>query len=303
MAYALLQKMYLNAAYYIGTDKYAASVEYGDKILNESKLQLVANYKDLFSPTNGPNTETIFAAIFDVNYAQGNHLTRFSLHGQLRNKYELPYSPSNAMCTVPEFLNLFNLPNDIRNTTWLSGKQVDANGSPIMNGSAQLDLTPEIVLTDAAQMNVGAEVGGVSRGARSIKFYPDKNSVDRYQGNDIPIFRLADVYLMKAEAILRGAAATTVKGELQTPDVLVQKIRMRAGVTTPVAGITLDQLLDERGRELAWEGWRRNDLIRFGKYEGKWGFKAGGESVDYRLFPIPATERVLNTNLEQNHGY
>ena len=304
MAYALLQKLYLNAEYYTGANKYAVSVEYADKLLNESSLTLVANYKDLFSPTNGANTETIMVAVFDPIQAKGNHLTRFSLHGSLRNKYGLPYSPSNAMCTIPEFYNSFNLTNDVRNTTWLAGLQYENDGKPVMNGSAQLNLTPEIVLATEADMNVGAESGGISRGARSIKFFPDPNSSsDRYQGNDIPILRLADVYLMKAEAILRGVAPTTVKGELQTADVLVQKIRSRAGVTTPVSGITLDQLLAERGRELAWELWRRNDLIRFGKYEGKWGFKAGGESADRRIFPIPATERVLNPNLNQNQGY
>lgn len=304
MAYALLQKLYLNAEYYTGANMYNQSVEYADKLMSESSLQLAANYKDLFSPTNGPNSETIFAAVFDAQMAKGNHLTRYTLHGSLRNKYNLPYSPSNAMCTVPEFFNLFTLPNDVRNTTWLSGKQVDNNGNPVMNGSAQLDLTPEIVLTDPGMMNVGPEVNGVSRGARSVKFFPDPNSSsDRYQSNDIPVLRLADVYLMKAEAILRGAAPTTVKGELQTAQLLVQKVRNRAGVTGTVASVTLDELLDERGRELAWECWRRNDLIRFGKYEGKWGFKTGGESADRRLFPIPTTERVLNPNLTQNKGY
>ncbi|MET0571232.1 MAG: RagB/SusD family nutrient uptake outer membrane protein, partial [Pedobacter agri] len=59
----------------------------------------------------------------------------------------------------------------------------------------------------------------------------------------------------------------------------------------------------ERGRELAWEGWRRNDLIRFGKYQGKWGFKAGNEGAYRDIFPIPATELVLNKNLKQNTGY
>jgi hypothetical protein len=191
MAYALLQKLYLNAQYYIGTNKFTESVVYADKLLNESKLQLLNNYNDLFSPTNGPNAETIFAAIFDAQLAKGNHLTRYTLHGSLRTKYGLPYSPSNAMCTVPEFYNLFSLPNDVRNATWLAGKQVDNSGAPVMNGSAQLDLTPEIVLVDADRMNVGPESNGISRGARSIKFFPDKNSsTDRYQSNDIPILRL-----------------------------------------------------------------------------------------------------------------
>ena len=299
MAYALLQKLYLNAEYYTGTAMYAQSLEYGNKIMTESKMTLVANYNDLFAANNGPNSETIFSAVYDANYSPGNSVTRFTLHSTLRAKYNLPFSPSNAMCTIAEFYNTFNLPQDKRNALWLAGIQYGADGKEIKNGTGPLNFTPEIILTDEATMDVGPEIGGISRGVRSIKFFPDPNTnpSTRAQNNDMPIFRLADVHLMKAEALLRtgGDAGTALK--------LVNDIRARSGVTVPLTSLTLDDILLERGRELAWEGWRRNDLIRFGKYEGKWGFKAGNESVNFRIFPIPATELVLNSKLVQNPGY
>ncbi|WP_316795605.1 RagB/SusD family nutrient uptake outer membrane protein [Pedobacter agri] len=299
MAYALLQKLYVNAQQYIGKPMYAESIIYGDKIINSTSMALVSDYNTLFSPTNGANTETIFAAIYDANYSAGNAITRYTLHSTLRAKYNLPFSPSNAQCTLKEFYDTFNLPGDIRNANWLAGKQFLADGTtPIMNGSAQLNFTPEIILTNDQTMDVGAEVGGISRGVRSIKFYPDPNtnSSTRFQNNDMPIFRLADVYLLKAEALLRtnGSTAEAVK--------LVNRVRVRAKAAE-VTTITLDGILEERGRELAWEGWRRNDLIRFGKYQGKWGFKAGNEGAYRDIFPIPATELVLNKNLKQNTGY
>ncbi|BAV07828.1 Starch-binding associating with outer membrane [Filimonas lacunae] len=296
-AYALLQKIYLNAEYYTGTARYTDAITYGNKIVNESGLSLAGSYMSLFSPTNTANSETILAAVFDANRGQGNMLTRYTLHGKLQAKYGLNFAPSNAMCTTPEFLDLFNLSGDARDTTWVSGLQYDFAGKAIMaDNTNQLKLTREIVLTDASSMNVGPEINGVSCGARSVKFYPDPNAVNRNQNNDIPILRLADVYLMQAEAILRsnGDAATAVS--------FFNKVRARAKAPQ-VNSITLNDILDERGRELAWECWRRNDLIRFGKWEGAWGFKTGNESINLRIFPIPATEMVLNPNLVQNPGY
>ncbi len=299
MAYAMLQKLYLNAQYYIGTQRYAESISYGDKIMNESRLALVSDYNSLFAANNGPNSETIFAAVYDANYSPGNAVTRYTLHSTLRAKYNLPFSPSNAMCTIQEFFSTFNLTGDVRNNTWLSGPQFLADGvTRIMNGSSQLNFTPEIVIVDEPTMDVGPEVNGISRGVRSIKYFPDPNtnSSTRFQNNDMPVFRLADVQLMKAEALLRSG------GDINTAITLVNNIRSRA--KAPLLNtLSLDDILKERGREFAWEAWRRNDLIRFGRYEGKWAFKPGNEGEHLRIFPIPATELVLNSNLKQNPGY
>jgi hypothetical protein len=122
----------------------------------------------------------------------------------------------------------------------------------------------------------------------------------------MPVLRLADVMLMKAEAILRGAAATTVNSELQTPLVLVNKIRTRAGASL-ASSVDLSTLLDERAREFSWEAWRRNDLIRFGQFETEYPLPNDvlfmNKDVTRRIYPIPANELKLNTNLKQNPGY
>lgn len=323
LAYVLLQKLYLNAEYYTGTPKYTESVAYADLLLTESNFALVGDFASLFMPDNGPNSETIFAVPYDANVAPGNQFSRFGLHTGLQDKYDLPFRPSIALSTIADFYALFNLDGDKRNETWLAGKQFDFDGNPILiettnkgldadyNGPNpdqkiqwQLEFTPEMPLKNVATMDVGNDQLGQARGVRSIKYYPDKNThpSERDSNNDVPVFRLADVYLMKAEAILRGAAATNVKGELQTADVLVNKIRSRVGAAE-VSGVSLDQLLDERGREFAWEAWRRNDLIRFGKFEGTWGFNSGGQATTYRIYPVPTSEMLLNTKLIQNPGY
>lgn len=325
MAFALLEKLYLNAQYYTGQAKYTETVAMADSVLNGAKsiYSLDADYMTLFAPNNGPQIkETIFAIPYDPNVAEGNHFTRFGLHTALQAKYSIPFRPSIALSTIKDFYEKFTLTGDVRNTTWLAGKQYENNGSPVIikstkkgvdasytgaDGSAavdyHLDFTPEMPLVRPATMDVGNDELGKARGVRSIKFYPDPNanSSTRYQGNDMPVLRLADVMMMKAEAILRGAAATTVNGELQTADVLVNKIRARAKAPL-VSGITLDQLLDERAREFAWEGWRRNDLIRFGKFEAAWGYKTNTD-VNKRIYPVPTSEKALNPNLVQNPGY
>ncbi|GAA0553320.1 RagB/SusD family nutrient uptake outer membrane protein [Chitinophaga japonensis] len=323
LAFALLEKLYLNAAVYTGAPRNTDVVAMADSILAGGAYALDADYVSIFMPENGPQiTETIFAVPYDANLVQGCQFSRFGLHTGLQAKYSLPFRPSIALSTIASFYEKFNLAGDARNNTWLAGKQVDNNGNPIListtnkgldasyNGPDptgkidwQLEFTPEMPLRKEETMDVGNDELGKARGVRSIKYYPDKNAnpSTRHQNNDVPVFRLADVILMKAEAILRGTAPTAVNGELQTADVLVNKIRERAHAPL-VSNITLDELLEERARELAWEAWRRNDLVRFGRFEDAWGFKTDSDP-DKRLYPIPASERALNPNLEQNPGY
>ena len=220
------------------------------------------------------------------------------------------------MSTTPEFYNRFNLAGDARNNTWLNGPQFvpDGNGG-FTNQPAnypgttnQVVITPNLVLIATKPMDVGNTTASQAMGVRSIKYYPDPTTTQatRLNGNDVPVFRLADVYLMKAEAVLRGAAATTVNGTLQTPDYLVNRLRSRVAAPQ-VAGITLDELLDERARELSWEGWRRNDLIRYGLFEKEYPLPNDNltmnKDITRRLFPIPANEIRLNNKLVQNPGY
>ncbi len=324
MAFAILEKLYLNAPVYTGQTRNAEVVAMADSILAGNKYTLDANYISIFAPENGAQiTETIFAVPYDANKIDGCQFSRFGLHTALVDKYSLPFRPSIAMSTIASYYAKFNLAGDVRNTTWLAGKQFDNAGKPITVPTTkvglddtytgadakdpinwQLEFTPEMALRgDPDNMDLGNDELAKAKGVRSVKYYPDKNAnpSTRMQNNDMPVFRLADVMLMKAEAILRGAAATTVNGELQTAVVLVNKIRTRAGAPT-VTAITLDELLEERARELAWEGWRRNDLIRFNKFEDSWGYKTDNDTRK-RLYPIPTSEKVLNPNLVQNPGY
>lgn len=128
---------------------------------------------------------------------------------------------------------------------------------------------------------------------------------------DFPLFRLADAYLMYAEAVLRGGSG----GDINTALGYVNALRERAygdnSADITADQLTLDFILDERGRELYWEGYRRTDLVRFGKFSNTdyvWAWKGGvkeGISTDskYDLFPIPASDITANPNLEQNPGY
>jgi len=127
---------------------------------------------------------------------------------------------------------------------------------------------------------------------------------------DFAMFRLADVYLMYAEAVLRGGGGTISKA-LD----LINELRTRAYTdesgNIAQADLSLEFILDERAREMYWEGTRRTDLIRFGKFSGgaylwEWkGNAAAGAATDSRfdLFPIPATDIGANPNLIQNTGY
>jgi hypothetical protein len=127
---------------------------------------------------------------------------------------------------------------------------------------------------------------------------------------DFPMFRLADAYLMYAEANLRGGG-----GNAATALNYVNELRVRAygdssGVIT-APQLTLDFVLDERGRELLWEGHRRTDLVRYGRFTGgsyvwswKGGVMAGSATAPHLdLYPIPANELIANPNLTQNPGY
>lgn len=322
MGRALLAKMYLNAQVYTGQPKYNETVVQCDSIIKSKMFDLDADYKSMFLPTNGSGVkEFIFAIVYDAFKIQGNSFTRYSLTPELKTKYGLgTKSPSNCMKTLPEYYDKFNLVGDVRNSTWLIGKQTNNDGTPITIKTTykglnetyvgpygnrdtiwQLTFTKESWLRgDPGKMDTGNDFLSQYMGPRSIKFYPDPNwdPNSRSDNHDVPVFRYADILMMKAEAILRGATATN--GE--TPASLVTQIRKRA--KAPVVNtITLDELLDERVREFAWEAWRRNDLIRFGKFGDTWLFK-DNKSEKYReLFPVPADQIKLNSNLVQNTGY
>ena len=316
MVYALLAKLYLNAEVYTGTPRYADVVRMADSVQANPNYTLDARYRDIFLPTNGPQVrETIFAVPYDQQIP-GNQFTRFGFFYYLTQAYGFNVGLSIAMSTTPEFYARFNLPGDFRTTTWLAGPQFAPDGqggftsTPVYypNTTTQININPVLTLVPPKPLDLGNTLASQSEGVRSIKYYPDATIIQatRLNSNDVPLLRLADVLLMKAEAILRGAPATTVGGELQTPLVLVNKIRARAGARAATS-ISLAGMLDERARELSWEGWRRDDLLRFGQFEVEYPLPNDVLKMDKRefrrLYPVPTNELRLNANLVQNPGY
>ena len=295
-AYALLAKLYLNAEVYTGTPQWQKALDAANAVINSpAGYGLNPEYLENFAVNNGSNTETykenIFAIPYDKTLAGGMNMQMRTLHYAQGAAYGLASNPWNGFATRAEFYNKYS-DDDKRKAMWLEGPQLNTTGEVITFVDAvdgklkELVFTPEITSLDKAFGN---------EGVRNVKYEVQRNNTLNNQDNDLVIFRYADVLLMKAEALLQlGNSAEALA--------LVNEVRARAGVE-PMTSLTLDTLLEERGREMAWEGWRRNDMVRYGKYTGStWQFKTNTQP--YRaLFPIPSQQLSNNPNLKQNPGY
>ena len=310
-----------------------------DRIIASGHFNLDDDYKTKFMYNNGSHIKDfIYAMPFDAVTAQGMAYARFRTwrRGQNSNGFyniEMTKSVGGNMTLTPEFVELFCLPGDRRNDVIAgnTGENIgmpsfdvyqydNATGMPTTtrntyNGEnvtftksitlkSDPNATPPII--PDADLNCGATLSGWTQGYRSIKFFPDINDYnvyDRNQDNDVPIFRYADVILMKCEAIARGGSATN--GD--TPMSLFNQIRAYVNAPLLTADPTLQDILDERGREFLDEHWRRNDLIRFGDFERDWGFKndfnPNASNPQYRLWPLSIDVLNNNTNWKQNPGY
>lgn len=329
MAEALLAKLYLNWAVYTSPDVAAYTpnmsnpklnnvVAMCDDIIESGKFDLSDPYLSKFYPENGPHIKDfIYVMPFDRETQQGMTYARFWTHRSGNKEFygvNLPKSVGGNFVYNPEFVDKFSLEGDERNEQIIGGPlyvrdpaTYKATSTPWMVNDVHVTLTKSIDILDFPTLDVGNDLKGRSQGYRSIKFYMDLKTTsaqNRSQSNDVPIFRYADVLLMKAEAILRGASAT--RGD--TPASLMNQIRAYVKAPLVTGTPTLDDLLDERAREFADESWRRNDLIRFGKFEDDWGFKhvvnpAAKSQKFRRIFPIPTHVLNTNTNWKQNTGY
>ena len=315
-----------------------------DDIIKSGNYNLSDSYRDKFMPTNGSQIKDfIYAIPFDHRNFQGNKVMRYWSY---RNGHEqfsgvtgwrYPSNPGGLMRMNPEYADKFNLPGDDRNEVILKGEQnlwcIDGyeTNTPFIKETTKdgedelytgedkkdkiqhrVNFTHDITIrpglaNGVAQLNVGNDLIGREMGYRSIKFFPDKSmtsSDNHNQSNDAPVFRLADVILMKAEAILRGGHAT----EGDTPMSLMNQIRSYVHAPLLTANPTLDELLDERAREFLDEPWRRNDLIRFGKWENPTPFRRQynpdcANEKYRRLWPISQNTLDTNPGWEQNPGY
>lgn len=286
----ILAKMYLNAQVYTGTARWQDAITRLDNIIKSGKYSLASDFFSNFVTQNQNSVETILAAPMSSTKRGGMNIQMRTLHYLNQLTYNTGSAPWNGYCTVTEFYNSFE-DKDVRKKMWIVGQQYRADGTPIKDDALPMVFTPEI---PSFVMEAGA--AGRLAGARSQKYQIQANNPNNDQDNDFVIYRLGDAYLMRAEANLRlgNTAAAIADANL---------IRARAGMPAYTAAtLTLNEMLAERGRELAWEYHRRQDLIRFGQYTKAWRFKPA--SQDFRnLFPIPKDQLSLNPALKQNPGY
>ena len=336
MAEALLVKLYINWGVYTCGDvtKYDVAttknskldecVKYCDDIIGSGLFNLNDPYRKKFMFDNGPQIKDfIYAMPYDKVSAQGLLYGRYRAFrriddGDTQGYYGGKMGKSCAgICAMnPEFADLFCLEGDDRNDAVLKGKVFihdaitgEETDKPYIYKGTQLELTKTITLQEGglATLNCGATPDGWRQGYRSIKFYPNPNeysAYNRYQSNDVPIFRFADIILTKAEAIKRGATATNS----DTPQSLFNQIRSYVHAPLLDHDPSLQEILDERGREFFDENWRRNDMIRFGTFESEYGFhKHSNPDARFdktcRILPVPDDILKENTNWEQNPGY
>jgi hypothetical protein len=293
VAHMILGKLYLNAEVYTGTPQWAKVVEQMDAIINSGKFSLPADFFSTFSLNNQNSPEIILATPFDATKRGGFNFQMQTLHYLNQTTYNLGSAPWNGFATMAEFYNSFE-DNDQRKRSWIVGQQFTADGRPLVDDGQPLVFTPEI---PALVMPAGPAARRA--GARYQKYEIQKNNKNNDQNNDFVVYRLADALLMRGEAHFR-------LNNLSLALTDINRVRERGFGTgptfTPLTTITLDGILTERGRELAWEYHRRQDLIRFGKFNQPWQFKSASAPTR-NIFPIPRTQLDLNPNLKQNPGY
>jgi hypothetical protein len=313
-AKALLMKVYLNKGVYTNrtTPTFAADdmnkvISLADEIIGSGKYSLNANYFDNFAPNNNVvSTENIFTMLNDPGANRGANIRGFAF---MVSHYNQNPSGWNGFATLSDFYDKFEatdqrrgvaytypgaLPNPGKrvNVGFMVGQQYNLTSDAPLNARNPADkplvFTREVKLreTDASTLEM--------TGIRPNKYAYDYATPGDQKNNDYAVFRLADVMLMKAEALLRTGKA--VDG---LP--IVNAVRAKRGVAA-LANLTADNLIDERGRELYWEGYRRQDLIRFGKYLLAYQEKPAADAHTL-IFPIPGTQLAVNPNLTQNPGY
>jgi hypothetical protein len=290
-AKALLAKVYLNAGVYKGATEWQKAYDTADQVIKSTNgWSLASSTLSNFVVQNQGSSENIFAIPFDSFKAGGMNFHMRTLHYANQQTYGLGNSPWNGFCTLADFYNSFES-GDLRGAMWIKGQQYASSGAKLKDAKgADLAFVADWEKDQMTDADAVFQVAGI----RSQKYEIQKNNANADQSNDYVFLRLADVILMRAEAAFKlGNTAQALTD--------INAIRTRSGVA-PLTAVTADDILAERGRELAWEGWRRNDLIRFGKFSVERKFMKVTDKTR-ELFPIPQPRRDANPLLTQNPGY
>ena len=287
--WALLARLYLNAAVYTGTPHYDSAIIYSSKVIGAG-YSLIPNYSQLMLADNNLNTsEFILTVNYDgvktQNYGGTTFLTHSPVGGSMKaSDFGIDGGWSGNRVTSA-LVGLFPDPNgtgDKRAEFYTNGQSLVINSIPTFTDGYGVTKFKNLTRTGALGQSLA------------------------FADIDFPLFRLAEQYLIYAEATLQGGAGGSATQALA----YVNLLRARAQAT-PLTSIALQDILNERGRELYWEGFRRTDLIRFNQFvEGtylwpwKGGIQSGTSVASFRkLYPIPSAEISSNTNLVQNPVY
>lgn len=319
-ARTLLMKVYLNKGTFLNRQAPTFEVEDMNKVVALGEeitasglyaLSAAGKYFDNFAPDNdSKSTENIFT-LYNENGVRGGNVDRT---WNTIAHYNMRPGGWNGWCTLSDYYDKFTEDDERRgiyyeypadttsnrtkkfhrqNVGFFAGQQYDwSTDKPLMARNppnAPLFFTREVTIrTSGATLETA--------GIRPMKYAFDY-SVTGQRNNDWVVYRYADVLLMQAEAIMRGGTGTaSVALEL------VNSIRTKRGVAA-FASLTLDGLLDERARELYWEGWRRQDLIRFGKFLEPRQEKPKSSDPKVLVYAIPSQQIAVNPNLTQHPGY
>lgn len=300
----ILAKLYLNAEVYVGEDHYAECAAICEDLVGTYELQQAVTFE---------------------REKEDGEVEEYEVNG-----FQVLFAADNDLYAVGTKEIIFAIPHDGINTTSYGGTNflifagtggaMDAAAAGISSGWGGLSVTKDVAERydegDARAMfftDYGTEIPNIadftSGGYKSVKFRNVKADGSAAQttgfvDTDYPLFRVADAHLMLAECAARGKA-DNAKGLAS-----LNAVRERAGIST-LTSYTAQDVLDERSRELLWEGHRRTDLIRFGQFttdaylwEYKGSVKDGAAVEDHRnLFPLPPADVNANGNLDQNPGY
>lgn len=296
---AILASMYLNAEVFTGTvttsglqrgpARWQDAITAADRVINSGVYSLAADWKSNFAPDNQLSPELILVLKFLNQAGLGNNSVMRRLHYNQLNP-----TPWNGFATLAETFFKFDQ-DDMRTDIFLVGPQVNLDtGDPVTDRQGNpLNFTPTIGDIFQAAEN---------EGVRILKWPPDPNRVGPDNGNDVAYFRLAEMYLIKAEALneLGNTAAAVDLVNLVRERVFDPDKPIAAGAFTQAT--FRDRILLERLFELTAETKRRQDLVRHEKFTLPWAFKL--QTEPYRiLFPIPQRQLDTNPELQQNPGY
>ena len=305
-AWALLARLYLNAEVYTGTARWADAVTYSKKVIDagyslrqNSTSAFLSGYECLFLADNDQNNpEVILPITYDGTRTRLFGGTTFLINCTFNGDYLQTYANILIGSGIYDNANWsgYRIRKQLSDKFSPGDKRYLFVGENPALGDDPTVFTNGLMVYKWRNIQSGSTPGNIIDGS------------DRaYADTDFPLFRLAEQYLIYAEAVARGGGGSTTDAVNY-----INLLRSRAGIASISASLlTPDFVLDERARELYWECFRRTDLIRFGMFTSNnylWEWKGGiqeGRAVDshFNIYPIPASDINANTNLSQNPGY